>query len=106
MFSECPGAAEYCVIAEHYLGKKLFEYLEPMVTYLISGSVPKPASLSHVDCAAGLDSGLRAYTTFHTQASIAPGNIVLITGGASVNYPNYYFGTRFKFIICHRLMVL
>ena len=42
-------------------------------------------SLSHVDCAAGLGSGLRAYTAFHTQAPIVPGNVVLITGAASVS---------------------
>ena len=42
-------------------------------------------SLSHVDCAAGLGSGLRAYTAFHTQAPVVPGNVVLLTGAASVS---------------------
>ena len=48
-------------------------------------SVSKPVSLSHVDCAAGLGSGLKAYTALHTQATIVPGNVVLITGAASVS---------------------
>ena len=48
--------------------------------------MPKPSSLSHADCAAGLASGLRAYTAFHTQASLVPGNIVLVTAAASVSY--------------------
>jgi NADPH:quinone reductase-like Zn-dependent oxidoreductase len=66
LYSECPGCAEYCVIAEHFL-------------------VSKPVSLSHVDCAAGLGSGLRAYTALHTQATIVPGNVVLVTGAASAD---------------------
>ena len=51
----------------------------------LSVSVAKPVSLSHVDCAAGLGSGLRAYTAFHTQVPVVPGNVVLITGAASVS---------------------
>jgi NADPH:quinone reductase-like Zn-dependent oxidoreductase len=64
--SECPGCAEYCVLPEHFL-------------------VSKPVSLSHADCAAGLGSGLRAYTAFHTQVPVVPGNVVLITGAASAD---------------------
>lgn len=111
LFSECPGAAEYCVIAEHFLGQfwlPLFRSLcKDEFTLTTLHPVPKPVSLSHVDCASGLGSGLRAYTAFHTQAAIVPGNVVLITGAASVILSDYFkIGAFFKFEICHRLMEL
>lgn len=107
LFSECPGCAEYCVIPEHYLGQ--FNSIPTVDNFNPFTIVSKPVSLSHVDCAAGLGSGLRAYTAFHTQAPIVPGNVVLITGAASVSEDILYTTSSsadFKFEICHRLMVL
>lgn len=62
--SECPGCAEYCTIPEYCL-------------------VKKPSSISHVDCAASLRAGIRAYTALVHQTRLEPGAIVLVCSAAS-----------------------
>jgi len=62
--TECPGCAEYCTVPEYYL-------------------VSKPVGVSHVDCAACLRGGVRAYTALHFQTHLEPGAIALVFSAAS-----------------------
>ena len=50
-------------------------------------TVSKPAGVSHLDCAACLRGGVRAYTALHFQAHLEPGTIALVFSAASVSAP-------------------
>lgn len=52
--------------------------------------VSKPAGVSHLDCAACLRGGVRAYTALHFQVHLEPGTIALVFSAASVSAPKPY----------------
>ena len=54
------------------------------VPYVVS-SVKKPHAVNHVECAASLKSGVKAYSGLFYQARVQPRSIVMIFSAASVS---------------------